>query len=88
MARYPFELLPGEKMMSVIFNSTKQDINYSVICKNTDLFVNIELKLYKEYPQYKENENFFTVDGNKINKYINLEQNHIKDNDIILLNQF
>ena len=88
LARYPFELLPGEKMMSVIFNSTKQDINYSVICKNTDLFVNIELKLYKEYPQYKENENFFTVGGNKINKYINLEQNKIKDNDIILLNQF
>ena len=85
LKRYPFELLDGEKMISIIFNSVKQDINYSVICKNTDLFVNIELKLYEEYPQYSEVENFFTTNGFRINKYKSLEVNKIKNNSIILL---
>ena len=86
--RYPFELRPGEKIMSIIFSSTKQDVLHSVICKNTDLFLNIELKVYNEYPQYKEGDNiFFTCKGKRISKYINLEENGIKDNDIILLNE-
>ena len=87
LSRYPFELLPGEKMICIFFISTSHDIQYSVICKNTDIFVNLELKLYREYPKYSENENYFTVNGNKINKYKSLEENKIKDNDIILLNQ-
>ena len=49
LARYPFELLPGEKMMSIIFTSLKQEVHYSVICKNTDKFINVELKLYDDY---------------------------------------
>ena len=85
LKRYPFELLDGEKMISIIFNSVKQDINYSVICKNTDLFVNIELKLYEEYPQYSEVENFFTTNGFRINKYKSLEVNKIKNNSVIML---
>ena len=86
LSRYPLELLPGEKMMSIIFKSTNQEILYSIICKNTDIFVNIELKLYKVYSKYIENQNFFTVNGIMVNKYKNVEQKKIKDNDIILLN--
>ena len=85
LARYPFELLSGEKMLVINFASISQDIHYSVLCKNTDIFVNIELKLYNEYPKYSEQENYFTVNGIKINKYKSLEFNNIKDNDIILL---
>ena len=88
LERYPLELLPGEKMMSIIFSSLKQDINCSVICKNTDLFVNVEVKLYKDYPEYNEGEeNYFTVNGRKILKYKNLEENGIKNSDVILLNK-
>ena len=79
-------LLPGEKLMSVIIWSNNQEVHTSVICKNTDLFVNVELKVYEQYPKYKETENFFTVNGIKINKYKNLDENKIKDNAIILLN--
>ena len=83
---YPFELLPGEKMMSIIIWSTDQGVHSSFICKNTDLFVHIELKVYEKYPKYTENENYFTVNGIKINKYKSLEKNEIKDSDIIILN--
>ncbi len=88
LARYPFELLPGEKMMSIIFSSLKLDVHYSVICKNTDKFVNVEMKLYNDYPEYNEGEdNFFTVNGRKILKYKTLEENDIKNSDVILLNK-
>ena len=85
IGRYPFELLPGEKIISIIFNSTQQDINYSIICKNTDIFSNIEVKLYQEYPKYKENQKVFMVNGNMVNRDKNLEENKIKNSDVILL---
>ena len=47
--RYPIKLLEGEKLMTVIFTSVDQKVLYSVICKNTDLFSDIEKLLYKEY---------------------------------------
>ena len=83
---YPFELKPGEKMMSIIIWSINQEVHCSFICKNTDLFVHIELKIYEKYPNYSENENYFTAHGIKINKYKTLEINKIKDSDIIILN--
>ena len=86
MPNQRINLLPGEKLMSVIIGSNNQEVHTSVICKNTDLFVNVELKVYEQYPKYKETENFFTVNGIKINKYKTLDENKIKDNDIILLN--
>ena len=86
LSRYPFELLEGEKMISIIFNSGKQDIiNFPIICKNTDIFVNIELKLYEKYPNYSENENFFTTSGKRINRYKSLENNKIENGSIILI---
>ena len=86
MANQRIDLLPGEKQISIIIISNNQEVHTSVICKNTDLFVYVELKVYERYPKYKEIENFFTVNGNKINKYKSLDENKIKDNDIILLN--
>ena len=71
--------------MTVIFISVDQKIHYSLICKNTDDFIRLEKKLYDEYPEYKESENYFMVHGTKVNKYKNLEENKIVDNDIITL---
>jgi hypothetical protein len=41
--------------------------------------------LYDEYPEYIESENYFLVNGKKVNKYKTLEYNKIKNNDIIML---
>ena len=72
--------------MTIIFCSTNQEIHYAIICKNTDLFVNVELKLYEEFPKYRDESNYFTAHGDRINKYQNLDNNKIKNNEIILLN--
>ena len=85
---FPFEIKQGEKLMSVIFISADQKIHHSFICKNTDMFINIEKSLYDIYPEYRESENYFLLRGVKINKYKSLENNNIKDSDIITLNQY
>ena len=41
--------------------------------------------LYEKYPKYIDTNNFFVVNGNKINRNKTLEQNNIKNNDIITL---
>ena len=87
-SKLPFELSENEKLMTVIFLSTDQKIHFSVICKNTQNFNILENILYEKYPEYKESENFFLLGGIKINKYKSLEENKIKDSDIITLGKF
>ena len=87
LARYPFELLKGEKLISVIFKSVDQKIHFSVICKNTEKFNKLEEKLYNDNPQYFDSDNYFIVNGNRIDKLKSLEENNIKNSDIIILNQ-
>ena len=87
LARYPFELLEGEKIMSVIFYSAGLNIHTSLICKNTDLFMNLEIKLYEEFPNAKRKNNYFTVKGQMVDRYKSLQENNIKENDVILLQE-
>ena len=60
---------PGEKIMAINFISTDQKVNYCLPCKNTDIFVRLEEKLYDEYPEYKEENTYFTVNGNAIKRF-------------------
>ncbi len=70
LSRYPFELKEGEKLMTVNFQSLDQKLqNYSIICKNSDIFNNIEKKLYEDNKDYYDTENYFTVDFS-LNKVI------------------
>ena len=74
--------------MTVIFYSTDQQIHYSLICKKTDTFMDLEKKLYEIYPKYKKCENYFMVNGQKINRFETLEENKIKNSQIITLTQY
>ena len=85
ISSFPVKLSEGEKLLSVIFVSVDQKIHYSTICKNTDKFSKIENLLYDAYHEYIKTENNFFVNGNKVNKYKSLENNKIKNNDIIML---
>ena len=87
LIRYPLLLNDGDKLMSLIFTSADQVIHHSVICKNNELFSEVENRLYDDgFPEYKESENFFTFNGLKINKNKTVEENNIKNSDIIILN--
>ncbi len=80
-----YNLKPGEELLPIIFISSDQKIQYSFICKNTDKFNYIENKLYDIYPEYKDTNNFFTVNGNKINKLKTIQENNIHNSDVIML---
>ena len=86
-SRYPFEVLKGEKLMSIIFMSSNQEVHYSIICKDSDKFTSVENLLYDEYPRYRETENYFLYNGNKINKYKTLKENNLHNGSIVILNQ-
>ena len=75
----------GEKLISIKFASEKQDIDYSIIIKNTEIFSKIETMLYNKYPKYTDTENYFLVGGIKVNRHKTLKNNNIKNNDIITL---
>ena len=61
-------------------------IMYSLHCKKTDRFCDIEKLLYEEFPEYNKKGNVFTVGGRRINKYISFQDNEIKNSDKITLN--
>ena len=87
LSRYPFELSKGEKLISVIFTSSDENMNYSIICKNTQRFIELEKKLYNVYPQYSESNNYFMINGNRVNKAKTLDENDIRNSDTIILTQ-
>ena len=76
---------PGEKIKTINFVSIGvNDIgHYSLPCKNTDLFVTLEERLYNDFPQFKEYETFFMVKGKRIKRFKNLDENNIRNNDVV-----
>jgi hypothetical protein len=79
-----YKFSPDEKLISIEFMHSP-DIDYTIIAKNTDDFVKIEKELYDKYPDYRNFENDFLLNGIKIKKYKTLKENNIKNKDIITL---
>ena len=42
---------------------------YPIACKNTTPFIKVEEKLYEEYPEFKETENYYIFNGTKIKRF-------------------
>ena len=78
-------LSPGEKLITVKFISIDEAINFTVTAKNNDKFSKLEDILYDNYPIYKDTENCFLINERKINKHRTLEENKIKNNDVLTL---
>ena len=78
---------PGEKIISINFVSMgSQDIgHYSLICKNTELFVRLEERLYDDFPQFKNYETYFEKNTKRIKRFKTLDENEIKNKDVITI---
>jgi len=76
---------PGERIIAVNFVSmgTNDIGHYSLICKNTELFVRLEERLYEDFPQFKNYETFFEVNTRRIKRFKTLDENNIKSKDLI-----
>jgi len=86
-SKLPFELLENEKLMVIAFISEDENFHFSTICKNTEKFSRIENMIYNEYPCYDNDNNIFIADNKIINKHNSLENNGIKNNDIIIVKE-
>ena len=84
-SKLPFEILEKEKLMVITIISEDESLHYSIICKNTEKFTRIENMIYNEYPCYSYDDNIFIAHNKIINKHNSLENNGIKNNDIIII---
>ena len=79
------KMKPSEQLLNVTFitSGTNGLINYQLICKNTELFVRLEERFYNDFPQFKEYDLCFKNNKKKIKRFKTLEENNIKDKDVI-----
>ena len=82
----PFTLNANEKLMVVIITTIDQNINYPILCKNTDKVERLLDELYK-IEDFKDLIKcpYFVAKGQKIDDNKTLEENGIKNHDIIML---
>ena len=71
------QLINRKQMICVNFTSMDQKINLPIPCIKTDIFAQIEEKLYKEYPEYRETNNYFLFNGKQILRFKSIEDNKI-----------
>lgn len=74
-----------DQMTCIYFTSIDQRINFPIPCIKSDVFAEIEEKLYQEYPQYRETNNYFVVNGTQILRFKTVEENKISNNMPVML---
>ena len=76
----------NDTKISLFFESVDQKIKETIVCQSNESFHILEGILYEKYPQYKESENYFIVNGVKVNRFKTLKENNIKNGDKVVLN--
>ena len=72
-------------IISLNFISDDQKINYNIKCLKTDIFFEVEEKLYQKYEQLRETDNNFIINGKTVLRFKKIYDNDIKDGDTIKL---
>ena len=67
------------------FISTDEKINCAIKCLKTDIFAEVEEKLYQKYEEYRETNNNFIAKGRLVLRFKKIYENNIKDGDKIQL---
>ena len=77
----------NENIITIAFTTVEHKFILPVLCKKTDKFICLETKLCEKYPEYKDGEISFTIDGRKINRIETLSENGIKCSDVIIVHK-
>ena len=65
------------EIIVVNFISMNQNVHYAVAALKNNTFAEIEEKLYKQYPQYRETNNNFIANGASILRFKTIAENKI-----------
>ena len=72
------KLVDFNQIRVVQFISTDHSIICGINCLLSDTFAEVEEKLYKIYPEYRETNNAFHVDGRPILRFKTIAENNIQ----------
>ena len=67
------------KLIAINFILSNNKINVPVPCIDTNTFAEVEERLYQKYPEYRETNNNFLVNGKQILRFKTIKQNQIRD---------
>jgi len=70
-------ILSRSEIKSINFISMNNQINYSIPCLGTDIFAEIEEKLYNQFPEYRETNNCFLANGTQVLRFKTVDENNI-----------
>ena len=65
------------KMMAVNFISMDSRIHFAVPCIGQETFAEVEERLYKQFPEYRETNNTFLANGRPVLRFKTIIQNNI-----------
>ena len=69
----------------VKFISQDNKIDYSIQCSGNSIFAEIEEILYQKYPEYREINNKFEINGKEILRFKTINNNNIKNDSTVIL---
>ena len=73
------KLVDFDKIKIIQFISMDHSVICPIKCLSTDIFAEVEVKLYKIYPEYRETNNSFQLNGRNILRFKTIEENNIPD---------
>ena len=71
--------------MCINFISSDHKIHFAVPCTGDDVFAEIEEKLYKKYPEYRETNNIFLFEGRQVLRFKTIKENHLESGLLVTL---
>ena len=71
------EYVNKNKIMTVNFISVDQHVHFAAPCIDTDTFAEVEEKLYKKFPEYRETNNNFIANGEQVLRFKTISENKI-----------
>ena len=81
----PKKKIDLEDMKCVTFITTDQCLVYGISCSGKDVFAEVEEKLYKEYPEFRETNNRFFANGSEVLRFKTINDNKIGSGKPIML---
>ena len=78
-------IIKESDMATVYFTSSDQRINFAIPCVKYNTFAEVEEKLYKEYPEFRETNNIFIANGNQVLRFKTIEDNKIGNGKPVML---
>ena len=77
--------LTNEDSITLHIQSSDQLLNYAIRCKTNNIFSYIVTKILERERSYVEKGFYFLCSGNKINEYKTVKENHLKNEDRIIM---